>query len=36
MRSEIDPNNIPKPKSDANTPVSIGFLVYAYGPDVTN
>jgi hypothetical protein len=26
----------PNPRSKANTPVSIGFLVYAYGLDVTN
>ena len=35
-RRQTDSKNRPKPKSKANTPVSIGFRVYAYGPDVTN
>ena len=31
-----DPINIPKPNSNRNTPDSIGFLAWAYGPSATN
>jgi hypothetical protein len=34
--SEIDPIVTPIPNNRRNIPVSIGFLVYAYGPVVTN
>ena len=34
--SESDPIIAPIPNNIMNIPVSIGFLVYAYGPVVTN
>jgi len=33
---ETDLNTTPRPKSRMNTPVSIGFLIWAYGPFVTS
>ena len=34
--SDIDPTIMPIPNKRMNIPVNIGFLVYAYGPVVTN
>lgn len=33
---EKDCNKIPNPNKVINTPESIGFLTYAYGPVITN
>ena len=34
--SDIEPGIRPMPNNKMNIPVNIGFLVYAYGPVVTN